>query len=94
MARIKDFFSGKRLDENSPPPYFLKLRSSKAFIISTICIAVFTDIFLYGLIVPVSKSLTQIMRTPLFNVPLLLGLSSHSSLFFDCTKPVENTLML
>ena len=35
------------------PPVFLSIRSSYWFILSTICIAVFTDIFLYGLIVPV-----------------------------------------
>ena len=34
-------------------PVFLSVRSSYWFILSTICIAVFTDIFLYGLIVPV-----------------------------------------
>ncbi|KZF24304.1 MFS general substrate transporter [Xylona heveae TC161] len=34
-------------------PYLLKYRSSKLFILSTICMAVFTDIFLYGIIVPV-----------------------------------------
>ena len=35
------------------PPILLSIRSSYWFIISTICIAVFTDVFLYGLIVPV-----------------------------------------
>jgi MFS family permease len=35
------------------PPVLLGLRSAKWFIITTVCIAVFTDIFLYGLIVPV-----------------------------------------
>ena len=37
----------------SPPPPLLKYRSSQTFILITICIAVFTDIFLYGVIVPV-----------------------------------------
>ncbi len=41
------------MDLNSPPPYLLRIRSSKIFIISTITTAVFTDIFLYGIIVPV-----------------------------------------
>jgi MFS family permease len=36
-----------------PPPFLLNIRSSKIFIISTVSLAVFTDIFLYGLIVPV-----------------------------------------
>ncbi len=50
---MKNFLSGKRLDATSPPPFLLELRSSKAFILTTICIAVFTDMFLYGIIVPV-----------------------------------------
>lgn len=37
----------------SPMPMFLRFRSSKTFILSTVCIAIFTDIFLYGIIVPV-----------------------------------------
>ncbi|CZR53304.1 related to vesicular amine transporter [Phialocephala subalpina] len=53
MGRINNFLSGTRVDPNSPPPYLLRIRSSKIFILSTICIAVFTDIFLYGIIVPV-----------------------------------------
>lgn len=53
MGRIQNFISGRRVDPSSPPPYFLKIRSSNLFIISTICVAVFTDIFLYGIIVPV-----------------------------------------
>ncbi|KAI9888535.1 MAG: hypothetical protein M1814_006835 [Vezdaea aestivalis] len=36
-----------------PPPYLLRLRSSKSFIVGVVCIGIFTDIFLYGLIVPV-----------------------------------------
>ncbi|KAK2625777.1 hypothetical protein QTJ16_005089 [Diplocarpon rosae] len=53
MERVKSFFSGARVDRTSPPPYLLTVRSSKTFILVTICIAVFTDIFLYGIIVPV-----------------------------------------
>ena len=42
------------------PPTLLKYRSSKVFILMTICTAVFTDIFLYGIIVPVIPfALTQ-----------------------------------
>ncbi|KAM0720619.1 hypothetical protein Q7P37_004756 [Cladosporium fusiforme] len=37
----------------SQPPAFLALRTSKAFIISTVSLAIFTDIFVYGIIVPV-----------------------------------------
>jgi MFS family permease len=56
MDRWKDFLyflSGERVGPTSPPPYLLKWRSSRAFILLTICIAVFTDTFLYGIIVPV-----------------------------------------
>ncbi|KAB8290735.1 hypothetical protein EYC80_008372 [Monilinia laxa] len=53
MGQIQNFISGRRVDPSSPPPYFLKFRSSNPFIISTVCAAVFTDIFLYGIIVPV-----------------------------------------
>lgn len=41
------------MDATSSPPYLLSVRSSKTFILVTICIAVFTDVFLYGIIVPV-----------------------------------------
>lgn len=34
-------------------PLFLPFRSSKPFILATVCIAIFTDILLYGIIVPV-----------------------------------------
>ncbi|KAH8601688.1 major facilitator superfamily domain-containing protein [Bisporella sp. PMI_857] len=50
---IGTFFSQKRVSPATPPPYFLSFRSSKMFILTTICIAVFSDIFLYGIIVPV-----------------------------------------
>lgn len=53
MERLKNFLSGKRVDTTSSPPYLLAIRSSNWFIISTICTAVFTDLFLYGIIVPV-----------------------------------------
>ncbi|KAL9000971.1 MAG: hypothetical protein Q9169_000455 [Polycauliona sp. 2 TL-2023] len=35
------------------PPILLKHRSSKGFILTTIAVAIFSDIFLYGIIVPV-----------------------------------------
>jgi MFS family permease len=53
MGRLADFILGKRRSATSSPPYLLEIRSSKAFILTTICLAVFTDIFLYGIIVPV-----------------------------------------
>lgn len=45
--------SGKKHSPNATPPRFLALRSSKTFIAATVCIAIFTDILLYGIIVPV-----------------------------------------
>lgn len=46
--------SGDRQSSStSAPPRFLAIRSSKAFIASAVCIAIFTDILLYGIIVPV-----------------------------------------
>ncbi|KAH8687681.1 MFS transporter-like protein [Tricladium varicosporioides] len=53
LTRLQEFLAGKRLHDTSPPPHFLHIRSSKFFILFTICVAVFTDIFLYGIIVPV-----------------------------------------
>ena len=49
---VRDILAWKRRDASKPPPY-LKYRSSNAFIITTICFASFTDLFLYGIIVPV-----------------------------------------
>ncbi|KAK4452416.1 major facilitator superfamily domain-containing protein [Podospora aff. communis PSN243] len=54
-AAIRDFVLGPKRGATtlpSPPP-FLAFRSSTLFITSTVCLAIFTDIFLYGLIVPV-----------------------------------------
>jgi len=52
MEGFRNFVSGSRGDGASPPR-LLKIRSSTSFILSTICLAVFTDIFLYAVIVPV-----------------------------------------
>nr|POE59286.1 putative mfs-type transporter c18.02 [Quercus suber] len=38
---------------DTKPPLFLKYRSSTTFIISTVALAIFTDIFVYSVIVPV-----------------------------------------
>ncbi|KAF4637722.1 hypothetical protein G7Y89_g342 [Cudoniella acicularis] len=51
-ADFYTFIYGERVSD-APAPLFLKFRSSNAFIIATIAIAVFTDIFLYSLVVPV-----------------------------------------
>ncbi|OBT89603.1 hypothetical protein VE02_01768 [Pseudogymnoascus sp. 03VT05] len=53
LGRLRNFLSGHRADASSPPPHFLAIRSSKLFIILTLCAAVFSDMFLYGVIVPV-----------------------------------------
>ncbi|MCJ1309477.1 hypothetical protein MMC25_003137 [Agyrium rufum] len=47
--RWQSWFSGGA----ERPPVLLKIRSAKWFILATICTAVFTDIFLYCIIVPV-----------------------------------------
>jgi MFS family permease len=52
MDEFRNFISGTRHDGASPPS-LLKIRSSTSFILTTICLAVFTDIFLYSVIVPV-----------------------------------------
>ncbi|KFY31024.1 hypothetical protein V493_01465, partial [Pseudogymnoascus sp. VKM F-4281 (FW-2241)] len=60
LGRLRNFLSGHRADASSPPPHFLRFRSSKLFIILTLCAAVFSDMFLYGVIVPVVPfSLTE-----------------------------------
>ncbi|KEF54529.1 uncharacterized protein A1O9_09696 [Exophiala aquamarina CBS 119918] len=45
LSRFVPFTSGK--------PVFLGVRSSEAFILTAVCWSVFTDVFLYGIIVPV-----------------------------------------
>jgi MFS family permease len=35
------------------PPYLLTLRSSKPFILTTVCAAIFTDSIIYGILVPI-----------------------------------------
>ncbi len=47
------------------PPFGLAFRSSHGFIVATICLAIFTDTFLYGLVVPVIPySLTEQAGVP------------------------------
>lgn len=54
-----------RTHPTTTPPPFLKYRSSTTFILLTITTAVFTDIFLYALIVPVIPfALTARAHTP------------------------------
>ncbi|KAJ9156455.1 Major facilitator superfamily domain-containing protein [Pleurostoma richardsiae] len=53
LSRIGHFLSGKKKDQDSKPPLFLAFRSSTLFIGAAVCIAIFSDILLYGIIVPV-----------------------------------------
>lgn len=53
FRRVAHFLSGQKQSTDAKPPVFLAFRSSKAFIAATVCIAIFTDILLYGIIVPV-----------------------------------------
>lgn len=63
--RMATFIHGERMNPSWPAPYFLEIRSSKIFILSVICIAVFTDIFLYSMIVPViPRALTERCDVP------------------------------
>ncbi|KAI2623733.1 MFS transporter-like protein [Xylaria nigripes] len=55
MARFRyaqQFLSGS-VDASDRPPYFLSLRSSTTLIVIAVNLAVFTDIFFYGLAIPV-----------------------------------------
>lgn len=48
------FLSGTRTDAaSSRPPWLLSLRSSSTFIVLAVCLAIFTDIFYYALVIPV-----------------------------------------
>ncbi|KAM7200162.1 Major facilitator superfamily domain containing protein [Rhypophila sp. PSN 637] len=65
FARAQRFISGVNHDKTSKPPSFLAIRSSQTFIIVVVCLAIFTDILCYGLIVPVMPfSLTEQASVP------------------------------
>lgn len=53
LGAFARFMSGNKHTPSSNPPRFLAFRSSKAFIAAAVCFAIFTDILLYGIIVPV-----------------------------------------
>lgn len=54
LATIWQFLSGApQAGTASKPPFLVKQRSSSFTIILTVCLAIFTDIFFYALIVPV-----------------------------------------
>ncbi|KAL2131820.1 hypothetical protein VTI74DRAFT_4564 [Chaetomium olivicolor] len=50
---VPTFFTQTKRNADSKPPAFLNYRSSTVFIVFTVCLAIFTDILFYGLIVPV-----------------------------------------
>ena len=50
---LNRLFASNKASKDDPPPYGLQTRSSKWFILVTVAWAIFTDIFLYGVIVPV-----------------------------------------
>ncbi|KAM7195448.1 Major facilitator superfamily domain containing protein [Naviculisporaceae sp. PSN 640] len=52
-SRARRFISGVDNDKSSKPPCYLAFRSSQTFIVLVVCLAIFTDILCYGLIVPV-----------------------------------------
>ncbi|KAL1875929.1 hypothetical protein VTK73DRAFT_9713 [Phialemonium thermophilum] len=98
LSRVWYFLSGTREYAFSGPPRYLKFRSSSAFIIITVCLAIFTDILFYGLIVPVIPfSLTDRVGVPedsvqrwtaillaCYNVTLFLG-SPLAGIYADRT---------
>ncbi|KAI1270738.1 MFS transporter-like protein [Xylariaceae sp. FL1019] len=53
FSQLRQFLSGAKTDPSAKPPYLLSIRSSTTFIVVTVNLAVFTDIFFYGLIAPV-----------------------------------------
>ncbi|ROW13318.1 hypothetical protein VPNG_05419 [Cytospora leucostoma] len=53
VDHFKRLLLGQRKTSARRAPRFLAFRSSSTFILTTVCIAIFTDICLYGIIVPV-----------------------------------------
>ncbi|KAK5661272.1 hypothetical protein OQA88_11166 [Cercophora sp. LCS_1] len=88
-------------------PRFLAFRSSEGFITLTVCLAIFTDIFLYGLIVPVIPfSLSVQAGVPenevqhwtaillaVYNAALCVG-SPFAGLYADYTSSRRTPLLL
>ncbi|KAK4164849.1 major facilitator superfamily domain-containing protein [Cladorrhinum sp. PSN259] len=53
LAFFNSIICYARSKQDASPPLFLEFRSSTVFIVFTVCLAIFTDILFYGLIVPV-----------------------------------------
>lgn len=65
LVHLQHFLLGRPPGPGQPRPVLLAARSSTIFIAATVCLAIFTDIFLYGLIVPVVPfALTVQVGTP------------------------------
>ncbi|KAI3319056.1 major facilitator superfamily domain-containing protein [Xylariaceae sp. AK1471] len=56
---ISAFLHGWRPSHSSNPPVLLSFRSAKSFLVTVVFVMAFTDIFLYGLIVPVAPLALQ-----------------------------------
>jgi len=113
FRRIRAFLSGTRHETASQgssattAPAFLAFRSSTVFIIFTVCLAIFTDILCYGLIVPVIPfSLTVQAGVPeddvqrwtaillaVYNATLFVG-SPLAGLYADYTSSRRLPLLL
>jgi MFS family permease len=90
---LKNFLSGERVDANSTPPYLLEFRSSKLFIIFTVGVAVFTDIFLYGIIVRTLDPLEVSGLTKL-QVPVIpFALSNRAGVAEDSVQKWVSVLL-
>jgi hypothetical protein len=75
---------------NSIPLFTKEFRSSKSFTLLVVCIAVFSDVFIYGLMIPVMPfALTDRLGIPEKDVQkwnsVLLGLLGGAILFGSCT---------
>ncbi|KAK0719578.1 major facilitator superfamily domain-containing protein [Lasiosphaeris hirsuta] len=68
------------------PPAFLAFRSSTLFITFTVCLAIFTGILLYGLIIPDRVQHWTAILLACYNVALCLG-SPLAGLYADHTAP-------
>jgi MFS family permease len=92
-ASVKNFLSGERVDAHSTPPCLLELRSSKLFIIFTITVAVFTDIFLYGIIVRTKPQLKD-LAIKNFQVPVIpFALSNRAGVAEDSVQKWVSVLL-
>lgn len=109
LRTIRGFLLGPSIISATPAkrPPFLAFRSSQGFITFTVCLAIFTDIFLYGLIVPVIPfSLSAQAGVPeedvqhwtaillaVYNAALCVG-SPFAGLYADHTSSRRTPLLL